>query len=69
MRTDKQIAAIQRAYPQAWFACGLEHSTRSTNDDGLFHLHRDDFDASIFGATSLVFVCGGGCGHANAHWE
>ncbi len=35
MSTDKQIATVQRAYPQVWFACHLEHRTRSTSDDGL----------------------------------
>jgi DNA-binding MarR family transcriptional regulator len=35
MSTEKQISTIQRAYPQVWFACHLEHRTRSSSDDGL----------------------------------
>src|SRR6267154_3789164 len=35
MSTEKQISFIQRAYPQVWFACHLEHRTRSSSDDGL----------------------------------
>src|SRR5882757_2909799 len=34
MITEKQISIIQRPYPQVWFACHLEHRTRTSSDDG-----------------------------------
>jgi DNA-binding MarR family transcriptional regulator len=30
--SDDPVCRIQRAYPQVWFACHVEHRTRSTGD-------------------------------------
>ncbi|MBS0661221.1 MAG: winged helix-turn-helix transcriptional regulator [Verrucomicrobia bacterium] len=35
MSASQQIASLQRAYPQVWFACHLDHRTRSNSPDGL----------------------------------
>lgn len=35
MSASAHILSIQRAYPQIWFACHLEHRTRSSSQDGL----------------------------------
>jgi DNA-binding MarR family transcriptional regulator len=35
MKHTHAILAIQKAYPQVWFACHIEHRTRRESDDGL----------------------------------
>lgn len=35
MSASTQVSSIQRAYPQVWFACHLDHRTRSSSGDGL----------------------------------
>lgn len=35
MSASNQVSSIQRAYPQVWFACHLDHRTRSSSGDGL----------------------------------